>query len=168
MDSVLVSLGWNVLTRDLRADFYEASVLSSATASTSAAARAAHSGSGLASVACVVTGEQRSQTTLRFHPRPQPNARSDGHGERLGASARTPSMARRTPQRCRRRTRTLSSSSPRSRSRPLFDRNFERLSSSGLGSHLRAESPPLSKLSGEARQQGLGDGPPSRYPRLCH
>ena len=72
-------------------DFQEAGVPSSATTSTSAAARAAHSASGSASVARVVTGEERNQTTSRFYPRPRHDTR---RGPRR-ANMRTRSMARR-------------------------------------------------------------------------
>ena len=59
-------------------------------------------------------------------------------------------MARRTPQRRRRRTRTLSSSSPHSRSWRPFGASIEGLPSPGLGIRLRAKRSTSSTLSGEA------------------
>ena len=54
----LSATGWDVSTTDLA--YHEAIAPSAVTKSTSAAARAAHSASGSASVARVVTGEERS------------------------------------------------------------------------------------------------------------
>ena len=67
VDSVFVNVGVDVSTPYV--GFYGASVPSSVTTSTSAAARAAHSASGSTSTVRVVNSEQRNQTTLCFPQR---------------------------------------------------------------------------------------------------
>ena len=79
--------------------------------------------------------QQHSRTTSCLHQHPRPDVQCDDRGEQGFVHRRW----REGPEQRRRRTRTLSSSSPRSRSWRPLGASIESLPSPGLGSHLRAQ-----------------------------